>query len=241
MTFEEFRRRAGVMFDSIPESYREGVDGLEVTRRTVPHPSLPDVFTLGECLSESYPSDFGGPGEIRSRVVLYYGSFLELSRTADDWDWEGELWETITHEIRHHLEHLALEDALEEMDYAEDQNFARREAESFEPFFFRAGREIGLNTFEVDGDIFIEVHIDPKAFERMDAICVSWNGEELAVTRPDELGDVHFLRIDDSMVAEKGELFAVLVRRRGAGEWLRGLLGGGPLRVLESSASRLRE
>src|SRR5690606_26556052 len=105
---------------------------IEVTRQTVLHPTLPDVFTLGECLSEHYPSEFGG-GEIRSRIHLYYGSFLELSRQEEEWDWEEEIFETITHEIRHHLEHLADDDALVEADIADDHNFARREGQPFDP------------------------------------------------------------------------------------------------------------
>ena len=66
------------------------MDGLEVSRKTVPHPDLPEIYTLGECLSDFYPSDYGGAGEVRSRVVLYYGSFLQLSRSHDDWDWEDD-------------------------------------------------------------------------------------------------------------------------------------------------------
>ena len=31
--------------------------------------------------------------------MLYYGSFLELSRIDAEWDWEGELFETVTHEV----------------------------------------------------------------------------------------------------------------------------------------------
>src|SRR5690606_19283644 len=141
--FEEFQRRAREIFDTVPESFKEGVDDLEVTRRTVSHPSLRGVFTLGECLSESYPSEFGGAGEVRRRVVLLCGRFLELCRTDEDWEWEEELRETILHEIRHPLEHLAAEEELEERDYAEDQNFARREGERFDPFFFRLGEPVG--------------------------------------------------------------------------------------------------
>ena len=239
MNFEEFQRRAREIFDAVPESFKEGVDDLEVTRRTVPHPSLPGVYTLGECLSESYPSEFGGPGEVRSRVVLYYGSFLELSRTDDEWDWEGELNETILHEIRHHLEHLAAEEALEELDYAEDQNFARREGERFDPFFFRLGESIGEGTFEVDRDVFIEVPIGQADFDRLRSIRLRWDGEELEVERPAELGDVHYLRAKDFEPGSGGELFAVLVRKRGAREWLRGIIRREELRVLQSDAALL--
>src|SRR5690606_23214877 len=47
----------------------------------------------------------------------------------------------------------------------------------------------------------------------------------LSIRPPEELGDVHFLRIPEPPAEVAGDLFVVLVRRRGVGEWLRGLLG----------------
>src|SRR5690606_38204115 len=141
MDFSTFETRAREMYREVPEHFLEGIDGLEVSRRTEAHPTLQDIYTLGECLTEQYPSEFGGAGEVRSIVVLYYGSLLALSRLDEEFDWEGELYETLTHEVRHHLESLATEDALEEIDYAEDQNFRRREGERFDPAFYRAGEQ----------------------------------------------------------------------------------------------------
>lgn len=235
MDFVTFRRRAHEIFDGIPPEYREGVDGLEVTRSAPPHPSLPDVFTLGECKSEYYPSEFGGAGEVRSIVVLHYGSFLALSRMDEGWDWEDELWETVTHEIRHHLESLASEDALEEIDYAEDQNFARREGESFDPFFFRSGEKRAPGVFEVDRDLFVEREVDARRFGGPEPLTVTWPGGEVSVPWPERLGDVHFVRVSGAG-EEPGELFVVLIRRRGAWASLRALLANAPLEVLESEA-----
>ena len=160
MDFATFERRAKELYAEVPEDFRGGIDGLEVSRATEPHPTLPDVYTLGECLTEQYPSEFGGAGEVRSIVVLYYGSFLALSRIDEEFDWEAELYETLTHEIRHHLESLASEDELEEIDYAEDQNFARREGERFDPYFYRSGKRWGDREWEVDGDFFLEVPVE---------------------------------------------------------------------------------
>ncbi|MDQ3557568.1 MAG: metallopeptidase family protein, partial [Gemmatimonadota bacterium] len=139
VNFRDFDRRAREIFDGIPPDFREGVDGIDVRPDAVPHPALPEIYTLGECLTEHYPSEFGGPGEVLSTVVLYHGSFRRLAELDPEWDWEQELWETVTHEVRHHLESLAADDALEVQDYAEDQNFARREGASFDPFFYRQG------------------------------------------------------------------------------------------------------
>ena len=126
MDFRTFRSIATEAYEALPPEFRAGIDGLEVSRDTVAHPSLPEVYTLGECLTEEYPSEYGGVGEVRSVVVLYHGSFRALSRLEAGFDWEAEIWETVTHEVRHHLESRAADDALEETDYAEYQNFALR-------------------------------------------------------------------------------------------------------------------
>jgi hypothetical protein len=212
----------------------------------VRHLSLPEVFTLGECRSEFYPSEFGGAGEVLSMVVLYYGSFLELARREEGWDWEGELWETITHEVRHHLESLATDDSLEVQDYAEDQNFARREGEPFDPFFYRSGTPAGEGVWEIDGDVFVEFRM-PKGDEQARiAMRISWAGRDWPVPSPERLGDVHFVKVadlerevgnDETSGGPAGELIAVLVRRRGLLEWLRAALGRTGMEVLHTDAS----
>jgi hypothetical protein len=128
--FEAFEERAWEDWERIPEDYKHGVDGLLIERDAKPHPELRDIYTLGECTTEAYPSDFGGPDTIRSYVVLYYGSFLRLSRLDPDFDWEEEIWETLTHELRHHVESLAGEDALIQDDVEVSQHFPRREGDS---------------------------------------------------------------------------------------------------------------
>jgi predicted Zn-dependent protease with MMP-like domain len=234
MTFDEFATFAQRVYDEIPEDFKEGLDGMEVSRKTVLHPTLPEVYTLGECLSEFYPSDYGGAGDVLSRVVLYYGSFLELSRSRDDWDWEDEVFETVTHEVRHHLEHLASEDALEEMDYAEDQNFARREGERFDPFFYRMGREAGPGVWEVDGDVFVEVEVSAGGEAR--SLDVEVRGARLVVRVPAEVADVRFLSVTRPPVEVEGELLVVVVRRRGWLGWLKGVLGGGEMSIVQEEA-----
>ncbi|MEX2571474.1 MAG: metallopeptidase family protein [Gemmatimonadota bacterium] len=235
MNFHEFQARAEEIFEDIPADFKQGLEGIEVVRKTTTHPDLPEVYTLGECLSEFYPSEFGGPGEVMSRVVLYYGSFLALSRTHEDWDWEEELFETVTHEVRHHLEHLASEDALEEMDFAEDQNFARREGEGFEPLFFKAGKALGGGVYEVAGDVFIERPLGRGA-EPGSPVEARWGDRSFTVRVPEDPGDIHFMRLADLEGDAEGEVYVVLVRRRGVGEWVLSLLGGRKVRVLESEA-----
>ena len=58
-------------------------------------------------------------------MVLYHGSFAALARVNGGLDWREEAWETLTHELRHHLEWRARAPDLEELDWAVEQNFAR--------------------------------------------------------------------------------------------------------------------
>jgi hypothetical protein len=233
MTFDHFSARAHQIFEEIPPQFREGVDGLVIERRAEPHPELPEIYTLGECRTEQYPSDFGGPGTIRSFVVLFYGSFVRLSELDEGWDWEEELFETITHEVRHHLESLASEDALEVEDWVMDQNFARREGKPFDPSFFRGGEPIAEGVFDVDGDVFLEQEIGPEAIAE-GSLVLEWEDREARVPLPQPLGDTHFLTVE-GLDDEGGELVLVLIRRRGVWESIRSAFGGGS-RVEQSRA-----
>jgi predicted Zn-dependent protease with MMP-like domain len=219
MDFHQFEKAAREVLASIPAEFLEGVDGLEISRATVPHPTLPDIYTLGECLTESYPSEFGGAGEVRSTVALYYGSFLALSRLDDDWDWEEEIYVTVTHEVQHHRESMALDESLEELDYADDQNFARREGHPFDPFFYRAGPTVAPGVWEVDGDRFVEVRVG-RGELAAGWVEVEWEGarHRVAVT---ELGKVRFETLAEE--PDGAQTVAVLLRRGGPGEWIAAL------------------
>lgn len=229
MDFQTFEARAREIYSAVPDRFLEGIHGLEVSLRTELHPTLPEVFTMGECLTEHYPSEFGGAGEVRSIVVLYYGSFLELSRRDEHFDWEGELYETITHEVRHHLESLATDDQLEEIDFAEDQNFRRRQGEPFDPFFFRAGVRHDDGSWEVGGDIFLEVPVDR---EKGWPVPVHWQGESVRLERPEVLGDMFFLTIQ-AWSDDTREVVAVLQPRRAWWRWVGALIGVRKLDVRE--------
>lgn len=216
MTFDEFERRAWEEWERIPDDYRHGVDGLLIERAAKPHPTLPDVYTLGECLTESYPSQFHGPDTTRSLVVLHYGSFFRLSRLDPGFDWEAELWETLTHELQHHLESLADDDALGDMDYAADENFKRYQGEAFDPFFYRAGlEEDGWR--RVEEEYFLETAPAP-------AVEFEWASCRYVVDVPATEADVAYVAVDGVEQAP-GALYIVLVREpRGVLESLRALL-----------------
>jgi hypothetical protein len=228
--FEELSFR---LWERIPWDYRQGVDGLVVERRALPHPTLPDIFTLGECSTEAYPSDFGGPDTIRSVVVLYWGSFRALSKLDPDFDWETELWETLTHELQHHLEALASEDELLGVDYAMDENFKRLQGEPYDPAFYRSGSCLADGVYRVENDFFLE-HRYRDASALGERVRLVWHGAAYEVTRPADPGEQCFIRIMDGLEEwPPGEVYLVLVRQRGLGDVLRGALrraGGGPRR-----------
>ena len=232
MNYAEFERRAHEMFESIPAEYRGGVEYVAVSRDRVPHPELPDVFTLGECATGELDLGMDLPEMTRSGVHLYFGSFRALAEIDEEFDWEGELWETLTHEIRHHRESTAGEDALEDFDYAADENFKRREGMPFDPLFYRSGEPAGDDAWDVDGDVFVEVRMDAHDFASRDEIVVSLADERVSVPRPEGLGDVCFLYLE-GYGDGPGETAVVLVRRRGTWESLRGLFRRDEPEVLE--------
>ena len=238
MTFEEFEALAAQQWEEIPEHYRQGVDSMVVERSALPHPSLPDIYTLGECLTESYPSDFGSADTTRSVVVLYYGSFFRLSRLDPEFDWKAELWETLTHELQHHLESLATDDTLGDMDYAADENYKRYHGELFDTFFYRSGLP-EEEWYRVEDEYFLEAPLPapgaPVFFE--------WNGAGYEADVPAGVGDVTFLTVDSGVDDAPAALHIVLLAHRGWWRTLRDALSARQLHVaqLETSARRAEE
>jgi hypothetical protein len=236
LDFSTFERHAREAWEEIPEEYKLGVDGLLVSRDAPAHPTLRHVYTLGECLTEDHPSDYSGPDTTRSVLALYWGSFRALADRDEDFDWEGELWETLTHELRHHLESLAREDALEDLDYAADETFKRDEGLDFDPWYYQRGDDLGGGVFAVEGSLYIEQVWTPGDFEQAERVEFEWAGRRHGIAKPAELGDVHFVWLE-GLEGATGSVELVLVRRRGWWEGLRGIFGGPGAVVLESTAA----
>jgi hypothetical protein len=216
VTFEEFEQRAWQEWERIPVEYRAGVDGMYIERAALPHASLTDVYTLGECATETYPSEFGGPETTRSVVVLYYGSFFRLARQDEDFDWEVELWETLTHELQHHLESLARDDSLIDMDYAADENFKRYQGETFDPLFFRHGVPDAGGWRRVEDEFFLELERTAAAHATFE-----WHGRSYRVAVPADPADVLILTVREGVPDTPGALHLVLIERAG---WVQSLL-----------------
>jgi hypothetical protein len=234
--FTAFERHARRAFDEIPDVYREGIDGLTVSREAPVHPTLPGVFTLGQCLTEEHVSDYGGPETTRSVIVLYWGSFRALAHKEADFDWEGEIWETLTHELRHHLESLAGDAALEGVDYAADETFKREEGLAFDPWYYQQGEDLGGGVYRIEQDYYVEQLWRADDFERSESIELTWRGRRYRLPRPERLGDVHFVFLGElGPGADQVEL--VLVRRRSWWRDLARLTGASRPVVLESGAA----
>ena len=188
MRYDDFETLAWQQWEKVPAEYKQGVDRLVIERDARIHSDLEEIYTLGECQTESFPSDFGGPDTTRSVVVLYYGSFLRLSHLDSEFDWEHELWDTLTHELQHHLEALATDDTLEDFDYAVDENFKRLNGEPFDPLFYRAGTELSSGYYQVDDDVFIEMEPKSSATLTPPTIEFEWEGERYRLRGPAAIG-----------------------------------------------------
>ncbi len=235
MEFEAFEAAARAAYREIPDAFKEGVGGLVVSREALVHPEHADVFTLGHCLTEDHPSDYGSPDTTRSVIALYWGSFRQLASLDPSFDWDGELWETLTHELRHHLESLAGEADLEAVDYAADETFKRDEGLDFDPWYYQHGDAVAPGTFRIENSWYLEQSWTSGAFERATHLDFEWEGQALRIPRPDALGDVHFVWIHGVELGN-ATLELVLLRNRTWWEDVKRLAGASRPVVYESDA-----
>ncbi|HMJ59482.1 MAG TPA: metallopeptidase family protein [Gemmatimonadales bacterium] len=197
MRLDDFRSLVERLQRDVPQEFQNGVVAVEVSPKTVPHPLRGDVYTLGECI----PLEWSGSGaDLQSRVVLYHGSFQALARLGD-FDWRAEAWETLTHELRHHLEWRANVAALEAYDWAAEENFKRHEGEPFDPAFYRSGERIAEGVWKVDDDVFLEGGEE-----------LTWHGARYRVQIPDDPRPVYVI-LDGLAEAPPGDAVLVLPRR----------------------------
>ena len=201
MRFEDFERMVERLAREVPAEFLDGVGSIEVSRKTMPHPTRADVFTLGECIPLPAEGDTGLEG-IQSRTVLYHGSFVELASLDDDFDWRGEAWETLTHELRHHLEWRARAPDLEAFDWAAEQNFARADGEEFDPSFHLSGEAVAEGVYRIDDDFFLDL-----SFRSIPGkIPFQWHGAGYTVEPPAGLTLPAFLTVSDVASPPPGDL-----------------------------------
>ncbi len=115
MRLADFEAMVRRLSDEVPPSTTSRASPRSSCRRaTVPHPDRAEIYTMGECIPLPVEVRQRSRG-VQSRVVLYYGSFAALAGMQADFDWREEAWETLTHELRHHLEWRARAPDLEEL------------------------------------------------------------------------------------------------------------------------------
>ena len=213
----DFEAMVRGMIGELPPEFREGIVDIEVTAKRVPHPVRAGIYTLGECV----PHAFGAPGDegaqLRSTIYLHHGSFAALAAGDPAFDWRHETWETLTHEVRHHLEWRANEAALEAFDDAVEANYARQEDEPFDPLFFRDGERVAPGVTKVEDDVFVDVPLGRRAWRRAGGTTVpfGWHGRSYHVGLPERVPDVLFVTVDGVEPEPAGELVVVVRRKSG--------------------------
>lgn len=206
MRLADFEALIERLLAEMPPEYLDGIVGVEVSRHTLPHPARADVFTLGECIP--LPSEAEGDGQIRSRVVLHYGSFKALAQRDPDFDWRAEAWETLTHEVRHHLEWRARAPDLEAFDRAAEANFARQTGEEFDPLFYLAGEPMADGVYRIDDDYFLEQLLE----EVVPLVEFAWHGRRYAVAPPADLTLPALISVTGLSDPPPGDVVVVLRR-----------------------------
>ncbi|MDF3052762.1 MAG: hypothetical protein K0S19_867 [Geminicoccaceae bacterium] len=210
MRLADFENMVRRLCEEVPPGFFEGIAEVVVSPRAVPHPERPEIYTLGECIPLPVQVGSGVEG-IQSQVVLYYGSFAALAGSGDGFDWRHEAWETLTHELRHHLEWRAQAPDLEEFDWAVEHNFARHEGDGFDPTFFLSGERRADGVYWVEDDVFLDhiVRLIPAS------VAFTWQGRSYLVQPPDDAELPCFLTVEGVADPPSGDL--VLVLRRAPG------------------------
>jgi hypothetical protein len=205
--FEDMIRR---LCTEVPGHFFEGIAEVVVSPRTIPHPHRAEIFTLGECIP--LPVEVGSGAEgLQSRIVLYHGSFAALARLQKSFDWREEAWQTLTHELRHHLEWRARAPDLEEFDWAVEHNFARQEGEPFDPTFFLSGELEPSGTYRVEDDVFIDQIVGSVPA----SVSFAWRGRTYRAAMPAEAVLPCFFTVEGVADPPEGDLVLVLRRKPG--------------------------
>ena len=205
MELADFEELVGRLAAEVPEEFLDGILEIVVSPRTVAHPQRSEIFTLGECVPVAEVA--GEVAAIQSRVVLFHGSFAAMARDQVQFDWHQEAWETLTHELRHHVEWRSSDPGLEQMDEATEHNFARLAGEPFDPDFYRSGETLPGGIFRLEDDYFVEVEPEPDGLVRF-----PWGGRRYRVELPADLTLPAFLSVQGLAEPPSGEVVVVLRR-----------------------------
>ncbi len=121
MTFAEFENTVQEHLELIPPEYLEGLQGVHCFEHVKRDPVEPQLVRLGEYLDPGPDQFLDHRVHIGRHVALYYGSFQAVAGYR--YDWEAGIWETLTHEIQHHVESKAGDRTLIEWDIQQMRRF----------------------------------------------------------------------------------------------------------------------
>jgi len=208
MTRTEFEVLVRELSAEIPADYFDGIAEVVVSPRTVPHPERDEIFTLGQCIP--LPIDGESPDAVQSRIVLFYGSFAALAAGDPEFGWQDEAWETLTHEVRHHIEWRARHDDLEAFDRAAESNYARHDGDPFDSLFYLDGEREPDGGYRVDEDWFI----DRVVATRPATVTFNWHERQYDVAVPDDVTLPAYLHVSGVIDPAAGDL-VISLRRKG--------------------------
>ena len=126
MTFPDFRDLISNLLDELPPQALEGLQGVHVFEHAKPDPIEPGLVRMGEYLDPGMDSFFATHTTLGRHVAMYYGSFVAVAGGNPNFDWETETWETLTHEIQHHVESRAGERSLIEWDIEQLEAYRKK-------------------------------------------------------------------------------------------------------------------
>ena len=125
MTFLEFKALIEDFLDMIPEEALNGLQGVHVFEIVKPSPENPGLVRMGEYLDPGPDQFLDGRVHLGRHVALYYGSFVQVARFDTGFDWVEQAWDTLTHELQHHVESKAGNIDLIEWDRRQLEAFKR--------------------------------------------------------------------------------------------------------------------
>jgi hypothetical protein len=128
MTFPEFQTRLAELLELIPETFLKNLQGVHCFPELKASPEERGLVRMGEYLDPGFEGFGDGRVHIGRHINIYYGSFVAVARHDAHFDWEAQLWETLTHELQHHLESQANDQSLILWDKQQLEQFRAQKA-----------------------------------------------------------------------------------------------------------------
>ena len=122
MNYQQFENCLQEMIEIIPEPYFKNLQGVHCFEERKGDLQQ-GLVRMGEYLDPGFESFMDSRIHIGRHINIYYGSFLAVAQHNPRFDWEEQLWETLTHELQHHLESQANDQTLIEWDRQQLEKF----------------------------------------------------------------------------------------------------------------------